>query len=126
MRCTNEGNEIHEFPAKQGGIRKNTLVCADHLKAMESGEIEWVWRVGDVSVESREPNMVLMGDDLLGLNEWVVEDSDGYHSDLSEASTPEGEVWTLTLTARQRGKDMPEKLQLVFKRGDLQRFLGLT
>jgi hypothetical protein len=95
--------------------QRATAVCQRHYLEMTSGDVEWVWQVDQ---ETGSPSygrpVVLLGEDLRRLNQWVVEDFVSMNQPLDEAaSTPDGRLWAVVLKARRRGDSQVQELKLV-------------
>lgn len=120
IKCTQKYYTVLDIPTPGSDMKRGTSLCEEHYRQISGGDVEWVWQF-----QGPDPNapagregshVVLIGDDLLPLNEWVVEKFEGFNATIEEASSTdpaEGYAQTWTIVARKRGKSDAEDLRLV-------------
>jgi hypothetical protein len=117
VRCRRPGTEVVEMPRLDGRRAGGFVVCEQHRRQIAEGA-EWRFQPdGSDQVYERGyvGNLVVMGADLLDLNEWVVDHVEGIEvfDTRQVASDPAGETLVCTIVARQRGQAQAEPLRLV-------------
>ena len=120
LKCAKPGPHAYEMPKHANGERRGAFfLCPEHFQAIMFDGAEWRLQIqGLLDPATRRQgigNVVLMGDDLLALNEWVVDHFEGFRfSDLDYASDPPVEATTAwTIVARRRGTPEAEPIHLV-------------
>jgi hypothetical protein len=87
--------------------------------------VEWGWKAEPGSGAPHDgADVVLMGEDLRHLNEWVVEDVVAVEGpDQHALPVQPGRPWTVVLRARRRGDRETDDLRVVLSKEQRQRLL---
>jgi hypothetical protein len=117
LSCSREGSQVFEMP-KLGDEHRRAFLCPQHHSQVVNGEVEWRWQVqgpDSVTGPAGIGDVMLIGKDLLPLNEWVVDHFGGFDlwSTTEAASDPRVNRRTWTIVARRRGTASAEELRLV-------------
>jgi hypothetical protein len=122
IRCMNPGEATLVVREEPSFI--SVGICDEHKSRVDAGE-EWLWvhqgRAGNADFVAS----ILMGQELLEHNEWVVDEHTGLDSfaDGDECG-PDGGRWVWSIQARQRGRDHSETLRLAVDLDRLREAFG--
>lgn len=131
MKCQAEATTGHQFRLPGAPVHEAPL-CGPHKGLIEGGA-EYLWQsLADTPDGVSLDGQILMGDDLLGMHEWIVEDVRGIVATVRFANDPADLGAVFELAVRRRGDPDGSTISLVFRQEagpkliEFMRFAGLA
>ncbi len=131
MKCQSEATMVHQFRLPDAPVHEAPL-CGLHMSLIKDGSEYLFPATADTPGGVSFDGQILMGEDLLGMHEWIVTDVHGVTATVRFANDPDDLGPVFTLAVRRRGDPHDSTISLVF-RGEagpklvkLMRFSGLA